>query len=116
METPSFVHLEARYPHNSNATHVGPLTPDQTVVITHPFHPRHGEHFTYFSSYTRNGLCHVRLSTVDLELIIVPIAWTSLRAVDAFEQYSQGRCAWRMDGLIQLCDLLDEIVEENAEL
>ena len=50
-----------------------------------------------------------------VNLVSVPVSWTSLREVDDFERVASGRCLFRVEDLIVLRELVDALVALTRE-
>ncbi len=78
--------------------------------VTHPFHPRTGETFVLVGC--RRSWGHdSRVEGLDSggKLFTVPLAWTDAAAEDPFLVLSDGRAYGRVDELLRLAELLNEL-------
>ncbi len=85
----------------------------QKIRITHPFHPLFGQEFELVS-YRRSW----RIQAIDCldqdgKLISVPLDWTDAAAEDPFVVIAAGRSYFRVEDLIRLKDLIDELKREE---
>lgn len=83
------------------------------MVVTHPHHPLHGQTFPFYSRVTTGGVRLVRCVRDDQTLLSLPIAWTSYRHQDPFEEASAGRSLLRADDLGALRALVDTLLERS---
>ncbi|MCP4685668.1 MAG: hypothetical protein GY867_09505 [bacterium] len=79
------------------------------IRITHPFHPLFNQEFELVS-YRRSW----RRETLDCldqngRLINVPLDWTDAAAEDPFVVIAAGRSYFRVEDLIRLADLVDDL-------
>jgi len=79
------------------------------IRITHPFHPLFNQQFELVS-YRRSW----RKQTIDCldlngQLINVPLGWTDAAAEDPFVVIGAGRSCFRVEDLIRLKALIDEL-------
>jgi hypothetical protein len=78
--------------------------------ITHPFHPLRGEEFElirYHRSWGGTGKVDGR--TADGQRISFPLSWTNAGVGDPFLAIAQGRSYFRVDDLLRLAALLDDL-------
>ena len=85
------------------------------MVVTHPYHPLHGQSFPFYSCVTTGGVRLVRCVRDDKTLLSLPIAWTSYRRQDPFEEASAGRSLLRADDLGALRALVDTLLERSEK-
>ena len=82
------------------------------VMITHPYHPFQGQSFTLHRRVRIQRDEAVACCVTDgRSLSNIPIAWTNLRVVDDFERLSSGRSYFRVDDLLELCELVKSLQE-----
>ena len=75
--------------------------------MTHPFHPLSGRDFE-FVAYRQNwGEDRVHLHDENGQLFSLPAGWTDVAAADSFVVVAAGRCAFTIDGLLAVADLVD---------
>jgi hypothetical protein len=86
-----------------------------TAQITHPFHPLTGK----VLEVVDRGRCIdgeiVFLEHEDDRVIRIPAAWTSLGPIDELVVLSGGRSPLRVDDLLRLSELVDELREGGGE-
>ncbi len=77
--------------------------------VTHPFHPRSGETFALVGY--RRSWGHESVDGVDPEgkVFTVPMAWTDAADEDPFRVLSGGRSHGRVEELLRLAHLLEEL-------
>ncbi len=77
--------------------------------MTHPFHPRHGEELDYFEY--RSDFTGKRVYFHDEPgcLTSMPAEWTSVVPPDEFELIGAGRARFRVDDLVVLANLVEQI-------
>ena len=85
------------------------------MVVTHPYHPLHGQAFPFYSCVTTGGVRLVRCVRDDQTLLSLPIAWTSYRHQDPFEEASAGRSLLRADDIGALRALVDTLLERSEK-
>jgi len=82
--------------------------------VTHPFHPFHGGTFEVVDRRCGRDDEFLYLEIGDGQVERVPAAWTSLGRVDAFVTLSEGRSAFRVEDLVQLVELMDQIGDARS--
>ena len=80
-----------------------------TVEITHPFHPRRGEHLVVATRRENWGEDRVMYFDGAGRLRSVLTSWTNLVDPDLFSTASSGRSWFRPDDLLRLCALLEAL-------
>ena len=77
--------------------------------VTHPFHPRTGETFGLVSY--RRSWSHKSVDGLDSEgkLFTIALSWTDAAAEDPFVVLSDGRAYGRVEDLLRLAAVLDEL-------
>jgi Family of unknown function (DUF5372) len=78
--------------------------------ITHPFHPRRGEEFElirYHRSWGQDESVEGRGAAG--ERINFPLSWTDAGAEDPFFAVANGRSYFRVDDLLRLATLLEQL-------
>ena len=78
--------------------------------ITHPFHPRRGEEFELIRYHRSWG----QVESVEGrggagERINLPLSWTDAGAEDPFLAVAKGRSYFRVDDLLRLSTLLEQL-------
>jgi hypothetical protein len=79
------------------------------VRITHPFHPQSGRTFRLVTYRRAWGEDRVDYTDDRGELVSVPAAWTSGCAPDPVVVVSAGRSAFRVEDLVDLARLIEEL-------
>ena len=79
------------------------------VRITHPFHPLFNNEFDLIT-FRRDWL-YERVECLDANghPFLIPLAWTNAAEEDPFVTISGGRSFFRVEDLIRLADLMDEL-------
>lgn len=77
--------------------------------LTHPFHPRSGESFDLVGY--RRSWGHESVDGLDAagKLFTAPLAWTDAGEEDPFLVLSSGRAYGRVEDLLRLARLLEEL-------
>ncbi len=77
--------------------------------MTHPFHPRTGETFALVGYHRSWG--HESVDGLDPEgkLFTIALSWTDAAAEDPFLVLSNGRAYGRVDDLLRLATLVEEL-------
>jgi hypothetical protein len=78
--------------------------------ITHPFHPRRGEELElirYRRSWGGKGSVDGR--TASGQRISLPLSWTDAGAEDPFLTMAGGRSCFRVDDLLRLAALIEQL-------
>ena len=77
--------------------------------MTHPFHPWRGREFVFVA--VRQTWGEDRVSFFDEEGVqrSLPRGWTDAGDVDPFVVLAAGRSAFRVEDLVVLADLVDEL-------
>jgi len=78
--------------------------------VTHPFHPRRGEEFElirYHRSWGQDESVEGRGTAG--ERINLPLSWTDAGAEDPFLAVAKGRSYFRVDDLVRLSTLLEQL-------
>ncbi len=77
-------------------------------MITHPFHPDRGAEYSYVRvrvSWGEERVYYYRDGEQALSWL--PLSWTDLLSLDAFEQQSSGRAHFRASDLLAARRFLD---------
>ncbi len=77
--------------------------------ITHPFHPRHGEELEYFEYRRDWSGQRVYFHDESGCLTSMPAEWTNVVPPDAYEVIGAGQAQFRVDDLVVLVKLIDQI-------
>lgn len=77
--------------------------------MSHPFHPLFGKEFEV--QYFRHDWGERRVHFLDEAgyLVSIPIAWTDAAESDPFLEVSSGRSWFRVEDLLRLAGLLEEL-------
>jgi hypothetical protein len=78
-------------------------------LVTHPFHPRYGEELEYFEYRRDWSGQRVYFHDESGCLTSMPAEWTSVVPPDAFQVIGAGRAQFRVDDLVLLVKLIDQI-------
>jgi len=93
------------------ASHTAPVVDrlQRRFRVTHPFHPRAGETFALVGYHRSWG--HESVDGLDPEgkLFTIALSWTDAAAEDLFLVLSSGRAYSRVDDLLRLAMLLNEL-------
>ena len=86
----------------------------QRVRITHPFHPLYGQQFDLLAYRRSWG----NVEAVDLQddhggVLAIPLAWTDACESDAFVVIAAGRSFFRVEDLVRLVELVEELSRAN---
>jgi hypothetical protein len=81
--------------------------------VTHPFHPLSGSEFELVTTRETWGLARAYYHDARGELLSMPLAWTSARAVDPFVELSAGRSPFRVHDLLELAALLRGLAQDH---
>jgi hypothetical protein len=73
--------------------------------VTHPFHPLSGRDFEFVACRQNWGEDRVHLHDENGQLFSLPAGWTDV-AADRFAVVAAGRCAFTIDGLLAVADLV----------
>jgi hypothetical protein len=77
--------------------------------VTHPFHPWLGREFPLLRA--RRGWQEQRVWGIrpDGSAVALPLTWTSLVSPDPYLVVGRGRSRFRVEDLLELADLLQEV-------
>ena len=81
-----------------------------TFEVTHPFHPKRGMRFVLTTRRQNWGEDRVMYYDANRRLCSMLAAWTDVPVPDLFAQASAGRSWFRVDDLLALCALIDELL------
>ena len=106
--------LQLHLSHQSNA-------PDENhqcrkFKITHQFHPLYGCKFNLFTYRHNWGKFRVYFYDKEDNLISIPATWTDIEPEDPFVEASQGQSLFRIEDLIQLVDVIENVNESLNKL
>lgn len=77
--------------------------------MTHPFHPLFGREFELVTQKQAWGEDRVYFRDKKKRLHHVPLGWTSAAPADSFKAAAAGRCRFRIEDLLRLADLTDQL-------
>lgn len=77
--------------------------------MTHPFHPLHGQQFEMIEYYQCWGENRVFFLDSSGQLERLPASWTDVIGEDLFVTVAAGRSPLRVEDLLRLVDLLDQL-------
>ncbi|HJN16009.1 MAG TPA: DUF5372 family protein [Armatimonadota bacterium] len=81
----------------------------QTVRITHPFHPQSGREYPLVTCRRNWGEDRAYYHDDNGQLVSLPGAWTSVCAPDPVVVLSAGQSAFRVQDLMDLARLIEEL-------
>jgi hypothetical protein len=79
--------------------------------VTHPFHPLFGQEFELLDIRSVWGEWRVYYGGEDGSLRRLPLSWTDAGAEDPFLAFSDGRSLFRVDDLVRLTGLVDQLTK-----
>jgi hypothetical protein len=82
---------------------------NKTFRITHPFHPLHNKKFEIYSIKKPHGESRVYFYNSESRIVSVPLNWTDIEPADPFVTISKGRALFRVEDLLRLTILINEI-------
>ena len=103
--------------HPSGHTHLKALLcaqPSGSVGIAHPFHPLFRQQFMLLESRTIRGVECVKLNSSEDGAFWVPIDWTSLRINDHYQDADVPPTILRMECLIELATLVEQLSHSTS--
>ncbi len=77
--------------------------------MTHAFHPLFGREFRFVAVRQPWGEDRVLFLDEHEHLLSLPVGWTDAAPPDVFVELAAGRCPFRIDDLISLANLLEDI-------
>jgi len=77
--------------------------------VTHPFHPWFGREFRFVALRQPWGENRVWFLDEHDRLLSLPVGWTDAAPPDVFVELAAGRCPFRIDDLISLAGLLENL-------
>jgi hypothetical protein len=77
--------------------------------VTHRFHPWCGREYEFVARRRNWGEDRVYFHDGDGVLHSVPTGWTDAADVDPFVVMAAGRCPFRLEDLLALADLADQL-------
>jgi len=80
-----------------------------TFEVTHPFHPKRGMRFFLLTRRQNWGEDRVMYYDTNGRLCSILSSWTNVPDQDLFDQTSAGRSWFRVDDLLNLSILIDEL-------
>ena len=85
--------------------------------VTHPFHPLTSREFELVCSYRRSpGEVLLQFEDETGRLRSIPQAWTDAGEPDPFVSLAAGRSHFRLEDLVQLADLLQQLKRRERDL
>ena len=75
-------------------------------MITHPFHPLHGQAFPFVIAKRLWGEDRVTIQAGDRGLLALPANWTDYPPPDPYLQIGRGRARFRVADLLALAALI----------
>jgi len=90
--------------------------PRQLCRVTHPFHPLYGREFRLVDLRQAWGEDRVYFHSEHGQLLRLPARWTNAKPEDAFVAVAAGRCRFRVDDLLRLADLVQQLREVRVGL
>ncbi|KRB83515.1 hypothetical protein ASE07_23700 [Noviherbaspirillum sp. Root189] len=84
----------------------------RTFAITHPFHPHRGQRFVLSTCKQYWGEDRVMYQDANERLTSMLVSWTDVQEPDLFMQASAGRSWFRIDDLLLLRVLIDELLKQ----
>ncbi len=82
--------------------------------MTHAFHPLAGQVFEFVKRRKNWRADRVYFFDGAGELACVPAEWTDVVAPDPFVVMAQGRCPFRLAGLLELAELVERLSAERT--
>ncbi len=82
--------------------------------VIHPFHPLTGREFMFIALRQTWGEDRVFFYDDDGAVASLPVGWTDAAPVDVFVAVAAGRCAFRVDDLVALSELVATIGGRDA--
>ena len=82
---------------------------DAKIRITHPFHPLCGQAFTFVVSKELYGQERVTFELPDGACRSVPTGWTDYEPPDPYLSIGGGRSRFRVEDLLALVDLIEQV-------
>jgi hypothetical protein len=77
--------------------------------VTHRFHPLYGREFGFVEHRHNWGEDRVNLRGENGGLFSLPAGWTDVAAVDPFVVIAAGRCPFRLDDLLAVSAVIDQL-------
>ena len=84
---------------------------NKTFRITHPFHPLHNKELDIYTIKKPHGESRVYFYNMKSHMVSVPLSWTDIGPPDPFVKISAGRALFRVEDLLRLTILINEIKE-----
>jgi len=84
--------------------------------VTHPFHPLYGREFSLVAHHRSWDEDRVFYRDEDGRLSSFPARWTSVVAPDPVVVFSEGRSAFRLQDLVELVQLVQQISGKGGGL
>ena len=83
--------------------------------MIHPFHPWLGRQFEYVECRRCWEEWRVFYYTDQMEMASFPVGWTDVGEPDPFVALSQGRAMARVEDLLRLVQLIDDLKREPVK-
>jgi hypothetical protein len=87
-----------------------PLFDDETVTITHPFHPNAGKAYRLVGINKSHGKEKLLCQDVDNKEFLIPIQYTNMAQKAKSTAQVEMSCDFTYDDLIMLLDIIGNIV------
>ena len=91
------------------ATQTTPLSDDERITITHPFHPKAGKTYTVIGIRKHCGKERLLCRNIDNSEFYVPASYTSAAQKEVANDQVKTDCDFRYDDLVSLLDILSTI-------
>jgi hypothetical protein len=83
--------------------------------VTHRFHPLFGRELEFVKRRKNWDADRVYVYGEDGDLVSLPVEWTDVVADDPFVVLAAGRCAFRIQDLLGLADLVERLSPPSAD-
>ena len=77
-------------------------------MVTHPFHPWHGQRFELIDCQRRWGQWRVYYLRAEGHASFMPASWTDVGPKDPFVEQARGRAVARLEDLLTLAEMVSE--------
>jgi uncharacterized protein DUF5372 len=77
--------------------------------VTHRFHPLFGRELEFVKRRRNWDADRVYVFNEAGELVSLPVEWTDVAPEDPFVVIAAGRCAFRVEDLLELADLVERL-------
>jgi len=82
--------------------------------VTHRFHPLFGRALEFVKRRRNWDADRVYVFDPDGELVSLPAEWTDAVAADPFVEIAAGRCPFRVEDLLKLVELVEQLGRSPA--